>query len=236
MAPDGDIDIHDRLDGQTALVTGANRGIGEQIAAELQALGATVYAGARDPAEITADGQQALTLDITDDGQIREAARQLEDAVGTLDILVNNAGVIGPQGALADLAMDEVDRVLRTNLRGPLALTRAVIPLLLAAEIPRVVNVTSGAGSFGEGMMTSHLPYAISKAGMNALTVNLHAQYHDQGLIVNSVCPGWVRTDMGGQDAHRSVEKGAETPVWLSRFRSGSPSGRFWRDRAPIPW
>lgn len=236
MPSRGQADIHETLEGQVALVTGANRGIGEQIAAKLEDLGATVYAGARDPSSVTAGGQEPIELDVTEDRQIQAAADRIQETAGELHILVNNAGIIGPRGPLAKAAMDEIDRTLDTNLRGSLAVTRALLPLLLATEGPRVVNVSSGAGSFGEGMMTSHLPYAISKAGLNALTVTLDAQYNDQGLMANSVCPGWVRTDMGGQGAHRSVGQGAETPVWLARFQPGSPSGRFWRDRASIPW
>lgn len=236
MSTRGQAEIHETLDDQVALVTGANRGIGEQIAAKLAGLGATVYAGARDPSAVTAEDQTAVELDLTDDAQIRQAAERIEETGDRLDILVNNAGIIGPRGPLAKLPIEKIDETLATNLRGSLAVTRATLPLLLMTDGPRVVNVSSGAGSFGEGMMTSHLPYAISKAGLNALTVTLHDQYHDQGLMVNSVCPGWVRTEMGGQGAHRSVEQGAQTPVWLARFQPGSPSGRFWRDRSTIPW
>lgn len=236
MSSRGPAEIYETLEDQVALVTGANRGIGEQIAAKLEALGATVYAGARDPSAVTAEKQTAVELDITEDDQIRGVADRIEETAGRLDILVNNAGIIGPRGPLDKLPMAEIDETLSTNLRGSLAVTRAMLGLLLVTDGPRVVNVSSGAGSFGEGMMTSHAPYAISKAGLNALTVTLHDQYHGKGLMVNSVCPGWVRTEMGGQGAHRSVEQGAETPVWLARFQPGSPSGGFWRDRSPIPW
>lgn len=231
-----DVPLQDTLEDQVALVTGATRGIGEQIAAQLSEQGATVYAGARDTADVEAEDQRAIELDVTEDETIQAAAQRIEDEAGRLDVLVNNAGVIGPRGPIGQASMDGIDRTLATNLRGPMALARACLDLLLETGAPRVVNVSSGAGSFAEGMMTSHGPYAVSKAGLNALTVILDDQYADQGLIANSACPGWVATDMGGQEAPRSPVKGAQTPAWLARFAEGAPGGRFWRDREPIEW
>lgn len=228
-----DVSRFDSLDGQVALVTGANRGIGAEIAAQLADLGATVYAGARDPGAVGNDDLQPVRLDVTDDDEMAAAVDRVDDEAGRLDVLVNNAGVYGPTEDHADLAVEDIDRTLDTNLRGPMVLTRAALPLLVEAEPGRVVNVSSGSGQFSSGIDASHLPYGVSKAGLNAFTDALATQY--PGLLVNAVCPGWVRTDMGGDAASRSVEEGAETPVWLARLREG-PSGRLWRDRAVQDW
>ena len=227
------IDLYDSLDGQTALVTGATRGIGAEIAAQLSDLGATVYAGARDPDDVAASDQQPVRLDVTDEGQVQAAVDTIADEVGRLDILVNNAGVYGPSGQFDGLSTEDIERTLAVNLHGPMRVTHAALGLLTERSGGRVVNVSSGAGQFDDGIDSSHLPYGVSKAGLNAFTDALAARY--DGLFVNAVCPGWVRTDMGGQGASRSVQKGAETPVWLARFREG-PSGRFWRDKEIRPW
>jgi len=228
---DADVALYDSLSGQVALVTGANRGIGERIAADLADLGATVYAGARDPGSVTAAGQRAVELDVTDEASVAAALGRVEEEAGRLDVLVNNAGVHGPAGALGDLDSAAVEHTLRVNLHGPVLVTRQALDLL--GDGARVVNVSSGAGQFEGGVDSGHLPYGVSKAGLNAFTDALAAQY--EGLFVNAVCPGWVRTDMGGEDATRSVAESADTPVWLARFREG-PSGGFWRDRERLPW
>lgn len=228
-----DVSLYDRLDGQVALVTGANRGIGAEVARQLSDLGATVYAGSRDPAAVENDDLNPVALDVTDDRSMAAAVDAVAERSGRLDVLVNNAGVYGPTGNLASLAVDDVDETLDVNLRGPMLLTRAALPLLTAEEGGRVVNVSSGSGQFDGSVDSGHLPYGVSKAGLNAFTNGLASQY--PGLFVNAVCPGWVRTEMGGENATRSVEEGAETPVWLARLRDG-PSGRLWRDGEPQPW
>jgi hypothetical protein len=234
--PGSTVTLHETLTDQVALVTGATRGIGAEIAARLADLDATVYAGARDPADVSDARLRAVELDVTDPEAIAAAVARLDDETGRLDVLVNNAGVYGPAGRLGEVEPEAAVGTLRTNLEGPVRLTRAVLPLLTdgAGPAPRVVNVSSGAGQFADGVSASRLPYAVSKAGLNALTQGLAAAYTD--LLVNAVCPGWVRTDMGGPSATRSVAEGAATPVWLARFEPGSPSGLFWRDRSVIDW
>ncbi|WP_231184386.1 SDR family NAD(P)-dependent oxidoreductase [Haladaptatus sp. DYF46] len=228
------IDLYDSLDGQVALVTGANRGIGEEIATRLSELGATVYAGARDPDTVTASDQRAVRLDVTDEEAIRAAIGTIADEEGRLDILVNNAATYGPTGKLDSLDGRELEATLRTNLHGPMLVTKRALPLLTERDGGRVVTLSSGSGQFDGGIDTGHFPYGVSKAGVNAFTDALATQYPN--LVVNAVCPGWVRTDMGGSGAPRSVEKGAETPVWLARFEPESPSGKLWRDRCVIGW
>ena len=233
------------LSGQVALVTGANRGIGAAVAAGLEDLGAPVYAGTRARDAIESDDRlRPVELDVTDDGEIDAAVSRIEAQAGRLDVLVNNAGIApGAWGTLLDSPVDRIDDVLAVNLRGPIVLTRRALPLLLERTGARVINVSSGMGALGEGMSGGAPAYRISKAGLNALTAYLHGEFGGEpdasegaGLIANSVCPGWVRTDLGGSSAPRSVEAGAETPIWLCRFAPGSPGGRFWRDRAAIEW
>lgn len=228
------IQRYDSLDGQVALVTGATRGIGEQIAAQLSEQGATVYAGARDTEAISADDQRPVELDVTDDETMRTAIDRIDVEAGRLDALVNNAGIAGPKEPLAENSVDAIDETLAVNLRGPVVLTKLALPLLLDREGSRVVNVSSGMGALGEPMSGTYGPYRVTKAGLNGLTAYLHGEYGEDGLIANSACPGWVRTDLGSDEAPKSPAEGADTPAWLATFEPGSPAGRFWRDREPI--
>jgi NAD(P)-dependent dehydrogenase (short-subunit alcohol dehydrogenase family) len=235
MSDDGP-ELYDSLDGQVALVTGANRGIGREIAERLFDLGATVFAATRSITHDVPDEWQHLLVDVTQEGEISDAADEIFAAAGRLDVVVNNAGV-GEFGTdIVSESVSDVDRTLATNLRGPMLVCKHTVPLLLQNEGGRVVNVSSGMGALTEPQSGGSPAYRVSKTGLNGLTAYLHGEYGDDGLIANSVCPGYVRTDMGGEDASRSVERGAETPVWLSRFKSGSPSGKFWRDKGVIDW
>jgi NAD(P)-dependent dehydrogenase (short-subunit alcohol dehydrogenase family) len=229
--------VYDSLEGQVALVTGANRGIGAAIASELAALGATVYAGARDVDDVTADDQRAVELDVTDAETVAAAMERIEAEAGRLDVLVNNAGVFEREASLAATSMDAFDRTVDVNLRGPVLVTKHALDLLLAQDGARVVNVSSDLGQFTDGQMSgSYPPYRLSKVGLGGLTAYLHGEYGDEGLLANAASPGWVRTDMGGDGANRSPAEGADTPVWLARFRPGSPAGRLWKDRTVVEW
>ncbi|QKY16063.1 SDR family NAD(P)-dependent oxidoreductase [Halorubrum sp. CBA1229] len=231
------VDLKPDLTDDVALVTGANRGIGAKIAARLAELGATVYAGARDPSDVTAADRHAVRLDVTDDDEIRAAIDRIERERGSLDALVNNAGVFPRSGPLHEMEMDAFDRTTAVNLRGPVAVTKRALPPLLDGDGSRVVTLSSGLGRFTEGEMGGQYPaYRLSKVGVGGLTAYLDGEYGDRGLIANAVSPGWVRTDMGGEGAPRSPSKGAETPAWLCRFAPGSPSGRLWKDRERISW
>ncbi len=230
------VETYNSLGGQVALVTGATRGIGAAIATELADRGATVYAGARDPADVTAAKLRPLELDLTDEDTVVDTVNRIDDGQGRLDILVNNAGVMDSRSALTEMPTSVIDETLGTNLRGPLLLTKYALPLLLWRDGSRVVNVSSALaalrGDAGRGMPA----YRISKSGLNALTAYLDAEYGDQGLVANAACPGWTRTDMGGPNAERSPEEGADTPAWLARFKPECPRGQFWRDRQVIDW
>jgi hypothetical protein len=231
------IDCYDDLDGQVALVTGATRGIGEAIASELAALGATVYAGARDTDDVTADDQRPVRLDVTDESEIRAAVERIAAESGRLDVLVNNAGVFYRSGPLDEMSTEAFDHTLDVNLRGPTLVTKHALSLLLDREGSRVVSLSSNLGQFSDGQLGGgYPPYRLSKVGLGGLTAYLHAEYAADGLVANAVSPGWVRTDMGGPNATRSPAEGADTPVWLCRFTPDSPGGRLWRDRAVVEW
>lgn len=230
-----DVDLYDSLDGQVALVTGASRGIGAAIADGLAELGATVYGTARDPREVS-DEHRALRLDVTEEADIGDVVDRLRYEAERLDILVNNAGIGGPAGPIGESTTGGIDRTLETNLRGPILLTKHTLDLLLERDGARVVNVSSTGGQLSGEADRWRGVYSLSKAGLNGLTVQLDAAYGDDGLIANAASPGWVATDLGGPDAPRSPKEGADTPIWLCRFRPGAPGGTFWEDRTVIEW
>jgi len=222
-------------DRRVALVSGTSRGIGAEIARQLAAEhGFIVFAGARDPDDVEeADGIVPIELDVADQGQIDAAQERIGSEVGHLDALVNNAGVYGDPIGAADYDLDRAHEVLEVNTFGPWRLIEAFLPLLRRSDAPRIVNVSSGAGQLSD-MNGGRAAYRVSKAALNALTRTLASD--ERWLRVNTMCPGWVRTDMGGAGAPRSVEEGADTAVWLATLPDDGPSGGFFRDRKPIPW
>nr|WP_236044547.1 SDR family NAD(P)-dependent oxidoreductase [Halomicroarcula salinisoli] len=206
-----DVPLYESLDGQIALVTGATRGIGKRIADGLVDHGATVYAGARDTADVTDDDRRAVELDVLEDSEIRAAVDRIETEAGRLDVLVNNAGVMDSREPLHAMPTEVIDRTFATNLRGPVVLTKHALPLLLDRPGGRVVNVASGLGAITEPQSGEMPAYRISKTGLNGLTRYLDGEYPD--LLANSVCPGYVQTDMTDGSAPRTPEQGADTPV-----------------------
>jgi NAD(P)-dependent dehydrogenase (short-subunit alcohol dehydrogenase family) len=216
-------------------VSGASRGIGAEIARELATdHGFLVFAGARDPDDVArVDGIEPIRLDVTDQATIDAARDRIEADTGRLDSLVNNAGVYGDPVGAADYDLEGAHEVLEVNTFGPWRLIEAFLPLMRASAQPRIVNVSSGAGQLSD-MNGSRAAYRVSKAGLNALTRTLASD--ERWLKVNTMCPGWVRTDMGGSAASRSVEEGADTAVWLATLPDDGPTGGFFRDRKPIPW
>ncbi|ATW87238.1 NAD(P)-dependent dehydrogenase (short-subunit alcohol dehydrogenase family) [Halohasta litchfieldiae] len=231
-----DVPLYDTLEGQVALVTGATRGIGKRIADGLVDHGATVYAGARDTGDITATDRRAIELDVTVADQRQAAIEHIESETGRLDVLVNNAGVMDSRESLDEMSTEGVDRTLDTNLRGPIHLTKQALSLLLDQPGGRVINMSSGLGAITQPQSGGMPAYRISKTGLNGLTCYLDGEYSNDGLLANSVCPGYVQTDMADGNAPRTPEKGAETPIWLARFRPEAPSGQFWRDKSPKDW
>jgi NAD(P)-dependent dehydrogenase (short-subunit alcohol dehydrogenase family) len=227
-------------DGQpVALVSGASRGIGREVARQLAAdHGYLVLAGARDPEAAGPPDHEGITfvrLDVADQQSVDKLAERVGSGPGRLDALVNNAGVYGSPTGAADYDLDEAHEVLEVNLFGAWRLSKAMLPLLRQSAHGRIVDVSSGAGQLSD-MGGGRAAYRISKAGLNALTRILAADERANGLLVNTMCPGWVRTDMGTSAAPRSVEEGADTAVWLATLADDGPSGGFFRDRKPIPW
>lgn len=235
---------------KTAVVTGANRGLGLETCRQLARLGLTVILTSRDArkGEAAAAGLRKAgaevrfhPLDVTDPQSIRRLADFVEAEFGRFDVLVNNAGVFldpvdSPEPDAASVFRAELDTIRRsmeTNVYGPLLLCQALVPLMQGYG--RIVNVSSGMGQLTE--MNGGCPgYRFSKVALNALTRILADELQHTRIKVNSLCPGWVRTDMGGPHADRPVEEGADTIVWLATLPDDGPSGGFFRDRKPIPW
>jgi NAD(P)-dependent dehydrogenase (short-subunit alcohol dehydrogenase family) len=220
-----------------ALVSGANRGIGREIARQLATdHGFLVLAGSRDPSRIVeTDSIRALQLDVSDQASVDAARAQVDSDPGRLDALVNNAAIYGDSASAGEYDLDRAHEVLETNLFGAWRLTQAFLPLLRRSERGRIVNVSSGAGQLSD-MDGGRAAYRVSKSGLNALTRVLANDEASYGILANTMCPGWVRTDMGGAGAPRSVEEGADTAVWLATLDADGPTGGFFRNRKPIRW
>ncbi len=233
-----------------ALVTGANRGIGREIARQLsKSAGLSVIIGARDAQKgadtVSSFAQEGLKvssvlLDTTDERSIVGAVAEIERQHGAIDILVNNAAIMidGPGGfdaSLFDLTSDTMRRTFETNLIGPVTLMKAVLPGMKARGFGRVVNMSSLAGQL-QDMGAGFPAYRMSKAALNAATRVAAAEIGAGNVKINAASPGWVRTGMGGPDAPRTVEKGAETAVFLALLPDDGPSGGFFHDKLPIPW
>jgi NAD(P)-dependent dehydrogenase (short-subunit alcohol dehydrogenase family) len=227
-----------------ALVTGANRGIGREVARQLAQGGYEVIVAARDGAKATAAASEIaeqtggaarpLTLDVAGPDSVAAAAASVQQEPGRLDVLVNNAGIgdFGVSGLEPDFA--EMQRVLDTNFFGAYRLTVELLGLLRESAHPRIVNVSSGMGGVAE--MGGFSPgYRVSKAALNAMTRILATELKDAGFLVNSACPGFVNTDMGGpMGATKPVEDGAAGIVWLATLPDDGPTGGFFRDGTPV--
>jgi NAD(P)-dependent dehydrogenase (short-subunit alcohol dehydrogenase family) len=230
---------------KVAVVTGANRGIGFEICRQLARLGIHTILTSRDQAKGQAARQELADagldigyrqLEVTDAKSVPDLAAHIQQEYGRLDILVNNAGIAIDKGtSVLHTDLDTLRQTMETNLYGPLRLCQALVPLMRRQKVGRIVNISSSMGQLSS--MGSEAPsYRMSKAALNALTRILAAYLEDTGILVNSMCPGWVRTDMGGRSASRSVEEGADTAVWLATLPDDGPTGGFFRDRKPIPW
>jgi NAD(P)-dependent dehydrogenase (short-subunit alcohol dehydrogenase family) len=229
-----------------AIVTGANRGIGLEIARQLVQNDVFVVAGCRGEEKCAAAlaalaplgaNVAAQPLDVNDTHSVRAFVDHVAKKHGKPAILVNNAGVFPEErGArVTETSTSYWRATFETNLFGAMRMCREVVPLMESLRYGRVVNISSGLGQMSQ-MGAGTPAYRVSKAALNALTITLAAEVKASGILVNSMSPGWVRTDMGGENAPRSVEEGADTAVWLCLLPSSGPTGQFFRDRQPIPW
>jgi NAD(P)-dependent dehydrogenase (short-subunit alcohol dehydrogenase family) len=241
-----------REDGTVALVTGATRGLGRAIAGQLAQAGATVLVGARDAArgravadELSADGGtvSVLHLDVTDQATVDAAAEEVERRYGRLDALVNNAGVMIDDDPPAVIAADVVAAIFATNVVGVVRVTNAFVPLLRRSQAGCIVNLSSQAGSLvllntpGHPASTvGRLGYSSSKAALNALTSVYAATLRADGILVNSVCPGFVDTDLNHHKGTRPVDEAARLPVALAMLGPDGPTGTFVDSDGPVPW
>jgi NAD(P)-dependent dehydrogenase (short-subunit alcohol dehydrogenase family) len=229
-----------------AVVTGGNRGIGFEICRRLAKRGVHVVLTARDENRGLEATQKLQSeelnvifhrLDVTREAQVKRLAQYMESTHGRCDILVNNAGVSLDSYRMSVLAtpVQLFRDTMETNFYGPLRLCQALVPLMVRHRYGRIVNLSSGMGQL-EDMEDGNAAYRASKTALNALTRMAASAARDKGILVNSMCPGWVRTDMGGPNATRSVQKGAETAVWLATLPADGPTGGFFRDKTAIAW
>ena len=249
--------MHDK---PVALVTGANKGIGLQIAKDLATHGFTVLVGSRNledgqvAAKSVADDARAIQLDVTDQASIAAAAERIRDELGRLDVLVNNAGIshatipgrsfeeVVASGRLSVASLEEVHSVFETNVFGVIAVTQAMLPLLREAPAARIVNVASSGGSLALNSDPTNPhrsmfgTYSASKAAANAVTVAFAADLEADGIKVNAACPGFTATDLNNFRGTRTVEQAAHEPVRLALIGPDGPTGTFSNEDGPVPW
>jgi NAD(P)-dependent dehydrogenase (short-subunit alcohol dehydrogenase family) len=228
--------------GRVALVSGGNRGIGLEVCRQLAEAGLTVVLGSRDEergrqaAEGLPGGVAVRQLDVADAASVEKLAASIESDFGRLDVVVNNAAISndrGQSGAEADL--DRVKEALEANLFGAWRLCEVAIPYMRREGYGRIVNVSTGLAAL-EDMGGGSPGYRISKTSLNALTRILSSELRGSGILVNAVNPGWVQTDMGGSNANRTVEEGADGVVWAATLPNNGPTGGFFRDRRHVAW
>jgi len=228
---------------KTVLITGANRGIGFETARQLATRGFHIVIGARSEHH----GQKAerelerlgkvslLILDVSDSKSIASAASKFA-SIGQLDVLINNAGIYPDEGiSILTISREQMVSTIETNTLGALEMTQAFLPHLKKSSAARIINVSSGYGQL-DGLSANVPRYCLSKLALNGVTIMLSEALKEHGIAVNSMCPGWVRTDMGGSTAPRSVEEGADTAVWLATEADQNLTGKFFRDRKEIGW
>lgn len=230
------------MNNKTALVTGGNRGIGYAIAQGLLAKGYRVIITARSlekaqQAESKLQGDViSIELDISSDRSIEAAFKTISQNINSLDVLVNNAGIYPDSNVnILTVEREVLNSGLNTNTFGTIKMVQTFLPLLEKSEDARVINVSSGMGAL-DGLTTTAPSYCLSKLALNGATIMLARSLSSRGIVINSMCPGWVQTDMGGASAPRTPEQGADTAIWLATEVSKNETGKFWRDRTTISY
>jgi NAD(P)-dependent dehydrogenase (short-subunit alcohol dehydrogenase family) len=215
-----------------AVITGARRGLGLAAAQGLLEKGYEVVLGLRDPTQDPKLGPKAhvRSLDVSNPASIERFAREVQMDFERIDVLINNAAIF-----VDSQKGDDVLDSFRSNSLGPALLIHDFLPGMLARGHGRIVNVSSGMGQLSE-MQAGYLAYRVSKAALNAVTKVFAAEANGKDVLINSVCPGWVRTDMGGAQAERSIEEGVSGILWAATLPKGGPSGGFYRDGKPLAW
>lgn len=223
-----------------ALVTGANRGIGKEIARQLIGKGFVVYVTSRDlskaqdVAKQLGDSAIAMELNVADETSVKNAADKVSSESGNLDVLVNNAGIMF-EDSMLDFNIKNINQVMQTNFMGPILTSKYFLPLLNKSSNGKIINISSEMGELASLELGGYASYRLSKTALNAFTILLGSELKRTSVKVFSVCPGWVKTDMGGSGASLPVEKGADTAVWLATEDKGV-SGRFFSGRKEIDW
>ena len=232
-----------------AVVTGSNRGMGLTSCQALAQQGFHVLLTSRDlesgksAAKVLSDqglSVEAVKLEMTSQSDIDSLANYLRDTHGRVDVLINNAGIlidgdINNPTSICEADAEVIRKTLEINTIAPVMLIKALLPLMQQAGYGRIINISSGMGQLSD-MGGQHPGYRISKTALNAVTAIFAAELKDSGITINAVCPGWVRTDMGGGNADRSPEEGVDTTVWLATSSDNSQTGGFYRDRKIIDW
>lgn len=221
------------------LITGANRGIGKEIARQMAALNWQVLVAARNfsaaqsVCEEIGNEAIALHLDVTNEDNVRVAVEAVTQKFGKLDVLVNNAAIMG-NASMRSFDLPEIEAAMNTNFMGPIKVSKYFMPLLKKSSDARIINLSSGMGELSSLHSGGYGAYRLSKTSLNAFTILLASEL-ESSVKVFAMCPGWVQTDMGGKGAPRPVAKGAETAVWLATHDK-PVTGKFYRDKKVIDW
>ncbi|MGL5871818.1 MAG: SDR family NAD(P)-dependent oxidoreductase [Xenococcaceae cyanobacterium] len=228
--------------GKTALITGGNRGIGFAIAQGLLFKGYQIIITARslDNAKQAAEQLSGnvifIELDVSDDRSIERAVETVAQKIERLDVLINNAGIYPDKDVnILNISRELLDSTFNTNTFGAIRIVQSFLPLLVKSQDARVINVSSSYGKI-DGLSADVPSYCLSKLALNGANIMLADALKSKGIVVNSICPGWVRTDMGGASAPRSPEQGADTAIWLATEASRNETGKFWQDRQEISY